>query len=478
MNSGTIRGLCQEYTNLSQADVEILEDMALQIPFTSELTGTDIFIDAPLKGGVDAIVLAWACPKNYSLYGHSVVGEFAYATSEPAVYRTIQSGKTSRNVRGVSQEGIPIAQTVVAIRNTKDDVIGTLIMERDISEELRQEEQVEFLTQTAERLSNTLMYLSMTGSQFENWVGNGIFVLNKLSKITYVNKKAADIYREYHGFEALGQDFLFSMFNCSTLTELLDTFENPAEFCILNKSYLFEAYPLVTYGDLSGCVISFRDITDLRKKERELSAKSTVIKEIHHRVKNNLQTVAALLRLQMRRSELDVIKAEFSASINRIISIAMVHDVFACQNCDSVDLRELSQRILCSLLESSMSPEQSIEAQVEGQTLLLPSIKAVPLALVINELLTNSFKHGVRYLENGVIILKITEKKGTIYITVRDNGPEPDLPFDPVKDRRLGLQIVDSLVGDQLGGEFRMERIAGMTIVTVSIPTPSSEGLL
>ena len=132
---------------------KILEAMALQIPNTAELTGTDIFIDAPLKDGLDAVVLAWACPENRSLYGHNVVGELAYATSEPAVCRTFQTGATSRNVRGVSQEGIPtIAQTVVAIRNTKDEVIGTLIMERDISEELRQEEQVEFLTQTA--LSN------------------------------------------------------------------------------------------------------------------------------------------------------------------------------------------------------------------------------------------------------------------------------------------------------------------------------------
>ncbi len=478
MNCTTIKGLCAKHTNLTEEDIKILETMALQIPHTSEMTGTDIFIDAPLKDGIDAIVLAWACPGNQSLYGHSVVGELALATSEPAVYRTLKTGETCRNVRGVSQEGIPIAQTVVAIRNTTQDVIGTLIMERDISEELRQEEQVEFLTQTAERLSNTLMYLSMTGSQFENWVGNGIFVLNKHSKITYVNKKASEIYQQYHGFEALGHDFLFTMFNCSTLNELLENLKNPAEFCILNKSYLFESYPLVTYGDLSGCVISFRDITDLRKKEQELSAKSTVIREIHHRVKNNLQNVAALLRLQMRRSDLDVVKAEFSASINRIISIAMVHDVFACQNCDSVDLKELSQRILSSLLESSMSPDQSIMAQVEGQNLHLPSFQAVPLALVINELLTNSFKHGVRFLEKGVIIVSITEQGEDIVLTVSDNGPDPTKPFDQVKQRRLGLQIVDSLVKEQLGGDSRMERIDGMTIATVSFPKHSSEGEL
>jgi Signal transduction histidine kinase len=477
MDRKTIKELCLEYTNLSASDIEKLETMASQIPYTSELTGTDIFIDAPLRDGIDAVVLAWAHPQRRSLYGHSVVGELAFSTSEPAVYRTFRTGLTSRNVRGVSQEGIPIEQTVVAIRNDSDDVIGTLIMERDISEELRQEEQVEFLTQTAERLSNTLMYLSTTGSQFEDWVGNGLFVLNKNCKITYVNKSAARIYKDVYGFEASGNDFYLSMLNCATLAELLDHLKNPVEFCILEKNYFFQAFPLVTYGELSGCVVSFRDITDLRKKEQELHAQSNIIREIHHRVKNNLQNVAALLRLQMRRSDLDVIKTEFLASINRIISIAMVHDVFACQTCDTIDLKELSQRILKGLLESCALPEQTIETRIEGSTVLLSSSQAVPLALVINELLTNSFKHGIRFLDNGLIILKLTEIEGQIQLSVWDNGPEPLVPFDNMRQRRLGLQIVDSLVRDQLGGNFEMNRIEEMTCVTVCFPKDNSEEL-
>ncbi|MHB8132219.1 MAG: histidine kinase N-terminal domain-containing protein, partial [Mobilitalea sp.] len=75
MNCATIKGLCIKYTNLTEEDIKILETMALQIPHTAEMTGTDIFIDAPLRDGVDAVVLAWACPENRSLYGHSVVGE-------------------------------------------------------------------------------------------------------------------------------------------------------------------------------------------------------------------------------------------------------------------------------------------------------------------------------------------------------------------------------------------------------------------
>lgn len=470
MNCQTIIGLCTEYTNLTDADILILETMASQITYMAELTGTDVFIDAMLSDGVDAVVLAWARPKTRSLYGHSVVGELAFATSEPAVYRTFRTGITSRNVRGVSQEGVPIAQTVVAIRNLTDDIIGTLIMERDISEELRQEEQVEFLTQTAERLSNTLMQLSTTGSQFEEWVENGIFILNKYCKITYANKKATQVYKDYQGIDASGHDFSLKMLQCSSFEELLNTLKNPVEFRILNKSFYFQAYPLVTFGELSGCVISFRDITDLRKKEQELNAQSTIIREIHHRVKNNLQTVAALLRLQMRRSELDVVKTEFSASIHRITSIATVHDVFAIQDADTIDLKELCQRILKGLLDSATLPEQKLETRIEGLPMLLPSSQAVPLALVINELLTNSLKHGIQLLEKGLLVLTISHTKDWVYLSVEDNGPEPIVSFNQRQRRRLGLQIVEALVEEQLGGEYHMKRVEGMTRVTVCFP--------
>ncbi|MDQ7092428.1 sensor histidine kinase [Desulfosporosinus sp. PR] len=470
MSGEIIKRLCSGYTNLTEADVQILETLASQIPYMAELTGTDVFIDAMLKDGADGVVLAWARPKGRSLYERSVVGELAFATSEPAVYRTFRTGITSRNVRGVSQEGVPIAQTVVAIRNLTDDIIGTLIMERDISEELRQEEQVEFLTQTAERLSNTLMQLSATGSQFEDWVENGIFILNKYCKITYANKRAAQVYKDYQGFEAFGHDFPLTMLQCSSCGELLSSLKKPVEFRILNKSFYFQAYPLVTFGELSGCVISFRDITDLRKKEQELHAQSTIIREIHHRVKNNLQTVAALLRLQMRRSDLEIVKAEFSASINRISSIAAVHDVFAYQDTDSIDLKELCQRILKGLLDAATLPEQNVATRIEGPAILLPSSQAVPLALVINELLTNSLKHGVQFSPQGLLALTISQADDWVYLSVQDNGPEPRVSLKQSR-RRLGLQIVESLVQGQLGGKYSMERVEGMTRVTVCFPS-------
>ncbi len=460
--------LCENYTDLSDGDIRILDNLAQQIPYISDITDTDIFIDALTSNGIDAIVLAWASPQNRkSLYENSVVGELAYATSEPAVYRTFQTGEKSSNIHGVSQEGIPIAQTVVPILNLQGQIIGVLIMEKDRSEELRQEEQVQFLSQTAEHLSNTLMFLSTTGSRFEDWLGNGIYVLNNCGKITYVNKVAAGMYKSYYGSDPLGRDFPFAIANCSGFDELLYILHDPVEISFMCRSYLFQAHPLFTYGETSGCVISFQDITDLRQKEQELVAQSTIIREIHHRVKNNLQNVAALLRLQMRRSDSDLVRSEFSACINRIISIATVYEVFALQSWDAIDLEDLSKRILDGLIESSALPDQPIRTFVEGRNVLLPSKQAVPLALVINELLLNSLKHGVSRTSEGEIGIYITEKDSKVSLFVTDNGPGLGVGKNQDTSKHLGLQIVDSLIVDQLGGTFCLERNEGITRAVV-----------
>jgi len=470
MKESSLALLCKEYTTLSDRDIQILEYLAEEIPYTSNLTNTDIFIDALTPNGSDSIVLAWAKPKNApSLYKRSVVGEIATPTSEPAVYQTFQFRSQHRDVRGVSQEGIPIAQTVVPVFNPDGDTIGVLIMEKDISKDLEQEEHVELLSATAERLSSTLVYLSTTEPWFEDWLGSGIFILDKLGKITYVNKTAADMYQDLFTRDPLGEDFL-PLIRCDSLENASERFKNPAELTIEQNTFLFQSHPLFSYGDVSGCVMSYQDITDLRRTEQELHAQSTVIREIHHRVKNNLQSVASLLRLQSRRSNSELVRAEFEASINRIISIATVHEVFEFQSWDKVDLSELAKRVLNGLVESYLPSDQEIETVVEGYPLFVTSIQAVPLALVINELLTNSLKHGVSRVKHGKLKITIAESNQSISLTVEDNGPGLEMKTESEKDDHLGLQIVDSLIRDQLGGTFNLERHDTITRASVVIP--------
>lgn len=474
----TLRELCKAYTDLPEEDIEVLERLASQLLFFTDMTGNDIFIDTVTNNGIDSVVLAWSGPVAESLYRTSVVGQLTYSSNEPAVFHTSISGEISRDVRGVNQEGVPISQTVVPIKNLKGKIIGVLIRERDISKELRQEEQVQLLSHTAERLSNTLIHLSMTEATSEDWLGNGIFILDKYGKITYANKSATKMYQGYCNSEALGRDFLQMFPNLKnqpiSLNSLL-AYLKDTELDLYQKSYHFRAHPLIARGDLNGCAISVQDVTDLREKEKELNAKSIIIREIHHRVKNNLQNIAALLGLQMRRSNDEYVKKEFAACINRIMAIALVHDVSACSQWESIDLTELSERILNSVMEHALMPDHNIEARVDGEKILLPGQQSVSLAIVINELLSNALKHGVGPQGKGKIVIKIEEQDNLISLSVIDNGPKSPDMFNQVSNRHLGLQIVDSLVREQLGGWFRLERIREMTQATVYLPKRDGE---
>ncbi len=470
----SLQELCRQHTRLGADDICFLEELAGQLPFVAELTNNDIFIDALTDNCVDAIVLAWARPRSRSLYGHSVVGEIAYATREPAVYQCFSTGEMVRNVRGVSQEGVPIDQTVVPLRGASGQVVGVLIMERDITYEIRQEERVEFLSETAERLSSTLMSLSMTGFTWEEWLGNGIFVLDKKGGITYANKNAARLYRQYYGKEPLSGD-LMSDLNFASLGDLLGGLGNPRQYDFDDKSYLFQAHPLVTYGEVSGCVVSLQDVTELRRKERQLNAQTAIIREIHHRVKNNLQNVVALLRLQMRRSESALVQTEFDACINRILSIARVHDVFASQSWDSIDLLELADYMLSKLIDTFVLPGQRIKKSVQGKSVRLPASQAVPMSLVLNELITNSLKHGIKAAPAGEISILIEQSGSTVHILVADSGRS----FDPAVlgnlDGHLGLYIVNLLICEQLEGKLSLERGGGSTVAKVSFQLASAE---
>lgn len=470
-----LRELCERHTNLNSSDIEILESLAAQLPAIATLTGNDIFIDALTLNGEDSIVLEWAHPFGKSLYHENAIGKIAALDNEPGVYKTIMSGQVNRDVRGTTQEGVPVSQTVSAIRNQKDQIIGVLIMEQDITKQVWQEERVAYLNQTVEQLVDTLMHLSMTESTFDGWLVNGLFVLNKWGKIIYANKQATEIIEKNGAKEVIGNDFSIVFPDCITLTQLLNKLQNPVEISIENQCFRLQAYPLITDKEINGCAVSVQDITDLRNKENELNIKSMIIHEIHHRVKNNLQNIAAILRLQMRRSDSELVKTELKESINRLVSIALVHELCAIQTWDTIDLIELVQRILDSIIKNETVPDCNIISNVKGVNVKLDSSQAVPLSLVINELITNSLKHGILPLGEGEIIINISEDEANVTFSVVNSCLTLVNPVLEIPKNRLGLQIVEALVGKQLGGTFALEITSNYAQATVCFPRRNLE---
>jgi two-component system, sensor histidine kinase PdtaS len=183
--------------------------------------------------------------------------------------------------------------------------------------------------------------------------------------------------------------------------------------------------------------------------------KDATIREIHHRVKNNLQTVAALLRLQARRMTEPAARAALEESVRRVASIAVVHDTLAGSREDVVDVDEVLDRVLPMLGDlTSIGP--SARTRRTGSFGELPAAAATPLVLAVTELLHNAAEHAFPVGEPGSIELIADRDGHDLVVRVRDNGQGLPEGFDPAGSEGLGLQIVRTLVTSELGGTLSM----------------------
>ena len=156
---------------------------------------------------------------------------------------------------------------------------------------------------------------------------------------------------------------------------------------------IVRSIPLRPQGERSGALLLVRDVTELRSRDRELVTKDVTIREIHHRVKNNLQTVAALLRLQARRTDAEDAKAALEEAVRRVGSIAIVHETLSHAVEETVDFDEIADR-LGSMVVDVSGVEVPVRVVREGSFGKLPSEAATPLAMVLTELLQNAVEHG------------------------------------------------------------------------------------
>lgn len=226
------------------------------------------------------------------------------------------------------------------------------------------------------------------------------------------------------------------------------------------------AIPIRRGGSRTGAIILLRDTTDVRHQQQELLTKDATIREIHHRVKNNLQTVAALLRIQARRSRTDEARESLTQAMRRVASIAVVHDTLAGGFSEEVDFDQVFTRVMKLIAEVS-SREKRVWPRFEGTFGSLPSEYATPLALALTELVTNAVEHGLADREGEVVVTAHRDSTGLL-ATVMDTGAG----VNPERiGSGLGTQIVRTLVEGELGGKIAWSNPdEGGTLVRVHIP--------
>lgn len=216
-----------------------------------------------------------------------------------------------------------------------------------------------------------------------------------------------------------------------------------------------------------GGTLSFVLLTD-----SATDSKSAVIKEIHHRVKNNLQTIASLLRLQMRRLNSKKVEKAFNESINRISSIALIHEELSRGGIDKINIKSATANIMEMVLSSMVPPGKQITGELGGADIYQDADKASSLSLCITELLQNSVEHAFPMRKKGVIQVEISELDNDAVITIRDNG----IGFSGRKAKNsLGLEIIEMITVEKLKGTFTIEGHMDGTVSVIRFPLTIQE---
>ena len=296
-------------------------------------------------------------------------------------------------------------------------------------------------------------------------VGDGFIRLNKSGAITYASPNGRS------AFSRLGWE---SELEGVRLSEIVGAITHQALFQLEEKINLHQVsqielesrggsieltvLPLLQSGVRIGSVVLLHNVTEIRRRERELLLKDATIKEIHHRVKNNLQTVSALLRLQSRRVEDSKARGALDEAVRRISSIALVHETLSTSGKDEVDFDSVVDSLISHAVDLAPRVPGSITNIAVKRLGSLGAIDpkvATPLSLVITELVANAIEHGLTTKGSKVDVV-FSRTGSNCVVRIEDDGVGLPEGFSLKDSSNLGLQIVRTLTESELKGSLEL----------------------
>jgi two-component system, sensor histidine kinase PdtaS len=316
-------------------------------------------------------------------------------------------------------------------------------------------------------------------------VGDGAIVLDATGRVDYSSPNAVSaLHRAGINANAVGLRLAELGFNDAPVRAALDTMEPVVDEFeqTVEVTLLVRCLPLLSAGRATGALMLLRDVSELRRRDRLLLSKDATIREIHHRVKNNLQTISSLLRLQGRRLTSPEAKEAIDESVRRIRTIALVHETLSREAGDDVPFIDIVRPLTRMAEESLQSPDRPVRFRVIGDGGKVPANIATPLAVVLTELLQNAVDHafGERASQPGTgtgsVVVSLVNDRERLEIRVVDDGHglPPGFSLDAVTG--LGLSIVRTLVTTELGGSIEMRSATASDLAEAQIAEPQGLG--
>ncbi|MGH3474208.1 MAG: sensor histidine kinase [Aeromicrobium sp.] len=466
-------------TTLSHADVAWLRALVTDWQIIADLAFSDLVLwvpDAESKG-------LWAAAQIRPTTGpttllEDVVGTFVPAKRAPALQDALESGKLGESVASDDHEGAEVYEELVPL--LKEGAVCGVVVLRSVASGHRLSSALEATYR--ESAANLVQMIHRgefppPGNRSDLAdslrVGDGFVRTSADGLVTYASPNAMSAYRRL----GLVGDLIGAELSAVTAGLVGDRptdrgargllavgAQGESEVENATAALLLRVIPLVNDKRPAGSIVLLRDVTELRVRERELVSKEATIREIHHRVKNNLQTVAALLRLQGRRMEVPEARDALDEAVRRVGSIALVHETLSQSFDENVAFDDIADRLLRTVLDVT---GEGVRGERIGTFGSIPGVIATPLAMVLTELIQNATQHAFGE-GGGHLTIAVNRIRDRLRLRISDDGAGMPSDFDVAES--LGLSIVTTLVESELGGSLSFEpRPRGGTTVAITL---------
>ncbi|WP_189080792.1 sensor histidine kinase [Mangrovihabitans endophyticus] len=510
----TLRDLAEEHTDLGAPAIDALHRLAGDWQLLSDLSFADLLLWVPVRDDGEPrrfLCVAQVRPTTApTAYQDDQVGRIFGGPEVAHLEIAFAQGRIWREGDPVWYGDTPARHEAIPVRLRGAEEPGRLIavIGRDTNlSTARTPSQLElnYLT-TADDLAQMVSDGTFPPRRHPGEttsaprVGDGLIRLDAGGKVTYASPNAQSAYRRL-GFNAhlVGEDLsaLTSRLAADPLegNDVADRMlsalrgESPPrqEVEARGATVLMRALPLLPAGVPIGALVLVRDVTEVRRRERALMTKDATIREIHHRVKNNLQTVAALLRLQARRVDIPEAKMALQDSVRRVASIALVHETLSMSSDEAVDFDGIVDRVATAAAEVAATGS-AVRMRRDGTFGVLPAEIATSLVMVLNELLLNAVEHAFPDEDpdepapvvdeasspaagDAEVVVSAHRFRKQLHVSVADNGQGLPQGFRADAGGRLGLQIVRALATGELRGTIELRnRASGGTEAVLVVP--------
>jgi two-component sensor histidine kinase/PAS domain-containing protein len=472
---GLVGDVCRKTTALTASQIELLEIGTSVLQMAADLAHAQVTVYAQAREENLLVIVAQAKPHT-SLVQHkpNLLGTTVGAAEEPLIWRTLSAGMPISGQREWALGMEALAMQTFPVTDNGGQTIAVVSFEFSVEDAAAGDYGI--LAETAYLLLTSLR-APVSGSVYRPLSArDGIIILDNHGQIICANAAATSIYKVFGVGRIIGRRVYDRQVNIRLAQKAANRCQPlESEMEAGNIVLAQRAIPIVQGGVTVRTILIVADITEIKKKEKELLIKSAVIQEIHHRVKNNLQTIASLLRLQARRTKSTEVKEALRESVNRILSISVVHEFLSQQDAEIIDVAEVAKNILDLVIENMLEPDFNIQTVFNGEKTILPSDQAISVALAINELVANSIEHGFVGRREGVIGVDIVARKDAYQIEIWDNGIGLPDDFAQRGSSSLGLQIIRTLIENDLGGQFRLYSQNG-THAVIIVPRTAEGG--